>query len=332
MEHNPEMEKELEIKRKEVIGRVYSRYKICEQIGSGGFATVYDVEYTDAQGRPRPRVAKIYFMDVIEKYLERVQYKQILLSTNREAKDLEKLSHPNIVKAYKYMGRENAESGKLMKVILIMSKVNGPTLKNHVENIGPLKEEGVIECLQQLISALQKMKEENIIHRDIKPDNIMLEGTKPILIDFGCSKITTQAQTQIPSCIMGSNGYTAPEIYANHPASEKSEVFGLGCTAFYMISGVHPHEIPKVTRNVCKSIGECLSRMPLYSEVIKTFIKSATITDYNQRASLDELSKLLEEPIMPVSTNQNIEYFMDTSIAVQVSHKTLCPVDDDPFI
>ena len=259
-------------------------------------------------------------MDVFMKHLKRVQYKQILLSTNREAKGLEKLSHPNIVKAYKYMGRENNDK-ELLMVILIMSKVNGPTIAKYVKDYGPIPEEDAIHYLKQLVSALQHMREKEMIHRDINPNNIMLRKDKPVLIDFGCSKVEYES-CDFKSELLGTRGYYPPEYECKDTASEKSDIYGLGCTAFYMISGVHPNEIPKVTNNKWKSIGECLSNMPDYSQVIKSFIEKAVYLDTKQRASLDELSKLLEEPIMPTSSSQNIKYFGTTKIAAELPPPT----------
>ena len=259
-------------------------------------------------------------MDVIRKHKHKDEYLQVLVAVNREAKALEALDHPNIVKAYKYMGTEDRKTKELSKLILVMRHMTGPTIASVVEKVGGLKEAAVIHYLKGLVSALKYIVEKGYFHRDIKPANIILQGDKAVFIDFGCSKAEFLIKGPHTK-VLATEAYLAPEIRANFiEPTEKSEIYSLGRTAFFMISGVHPDEVREKTQGNFKGyFNECSENLPDYSPLIKKFISQTTLLNPGDRPTLDQLSKLLESPFTPVENSLFTDYNPGTMIPMNIS-------------
>ncbi|HCF27039.1 MAG TPA: serine/threonine protein kinase [Cyanobacteria bacterium UBA11049] len=216
-----------------------SRYQIIKVLGGGGFGETFLAEDTYLPSRRRCVIKQLKPMTHDPQMYQLIQQRFA-----REAAILEKLgdrSH-QIPKLYAYF----SENGQFY---LVQEWIEGQTITSLVEIKGVLSETAVRNILVSLLSVLDYVHSEGIIHRDIKPDNIILrhENGLPILIDFGAVKetIATVSYTQgkiKPSIVLGTPGFMSPEQAAGRP-SYTSDLYSLGMTAVYMLTGKLPQEL-----------------------------------------------------------------------------------------
>ncbi|HEY9778750.1 MAG TPA: protein kinase [Leptolyngbyaceae cyanobacterium] len=216
-----------------------SRYQIIQVLGGGGFGETFLAEDTYLPSRRRCVIKQLKPMTHDPQMYQLIQQRFA-----REAAILEKLGDRSdqIPKLYAYF----SENGQFY---LVQEWIQGQTITSLVEIKGVLSETAVRNILVSLLSVLDYLHSEGIIHRDIKPDNIILrhENALPILIDFGAVKetITTVSYTQgkiKPSIVLGTPGFMSPEQAAGRP-SYTSDLYSLGMTAVYMLTGKLPQEL-----------------------------------------------------------------------------------------
>ncbi|MCX7594709.1 MAG: protein kinase [Fischerella sp.] len=221
------------------ITQLNNRYQVIQVLGAGGFGETFLAEDTHMPSRRR----------CVIKQLKPVTndpqtYKMIQQRFEREAAILELLgeSSDQIPKLYAYF----SEYGQFY---LVQEWIQGHTLTKIVEAQGPLDENTVKEILLSLLSVLDYVHSKGIIHRDIKPDNIILRATdrKPVLIDFGAVKETVRSIVAYPgyptqSLVIGTPGYMPSEQAAGRPVYA-TDIYSLGLTAIYLLTGQPPHEL-----------------------------------------------------------------------------------------
>jgi len=216
-----------------------SRYQIIQVLGGGGFGETFLAEDTYLPSRRRCVIKQLKPMTHDPQMYQLIQQRFA-----REAAILEKLGDRSdqIPKLYAYF----SENGQFY---LVQEWIQGQTITSLVEIKGLLSETAVRNILVSLLSVLDYVHSEGIIHRDIKPDNIILrhENGLPILIDFGAVKETiatvSDPQGKIkPSIVLGTPGFMSPEQAAGRP-SYTSDLYSLGMTAVYMLTGKLPQEL-----------------------------------------------------------------------------------------
>ncbi len=204
--------------------KIDDRYEIIRSIGEGGMANVY-LAYDPCLNR---KVAvKILRGDLSadEKFVRRFQ---------REAVSASSLTHPNIVEVYD-VGEDHG------KYFIVMEYVEGKTLKQLIKRRGSITLPEVVDIMLQLTSAIAKAHESYIIHRDIKPQNvIILEDGRVKVMDFGiASQLGSNELTQTNS-VMGTVYYLPPEQASGNVADVKSDIYSLGILMFELIAGRVP--------------------------------------------------------------------------------------------
>ena len=200
------------------------RYEIMERIGTGGMADVY---------KAIDRVLRRY---VAVKVLKREfrEDENFVRKFQSEAQSAAMLTHPNIVNVY-----DVAEDRGLHYIV--MELVEGITLKDYIQKKGKLTPKEVIGIIMQVCAGIDSAHSNNIVHRDIKPQNIMISKEGKVKVtDFGIAKATSS--NTISTNAMGSVHYTSPEQARGGFSDEKSDIYSLGVTMYEMVTGQLPFD------------------------------------------------------------------------------------------
>lgn len=198
------------------------RYEILEKVGSGGMADVFRAK---CHRLNRYVAIKILKQD----YSEDTKF---VTKFRGEAQAIAGISHPNIVGIYD-VGEENG------MYYIVMELVDGITLKKYIEEKGKLSVKEAVGIALQIANGLEAAHSNHIIHRDIKPQNILIarDGTAKVT-DFGIAKAASS--NTITANAMGSVHYISPEQARGGYSDEKSDIYSLGVTMYEMLSGTLP--------------------------------------------------------------------------------------------
>jgi len=211
-----------------LLGRILGgRYELLEKTGGGGMAVVYKAK---CHLLKRYVAVKILRSDLVEneEFVERFQ---------KESQSVASLSHPNIVNLFD-VGVENDTH------YIVMEFVDGKTLKDYIKEKGRLSPEETVDIALQICAGLQHAHENNIVHRDIKPQNILIskEGIAKVA-DFGIARAVTSATiTMAGSGVIGSVHYFSPEQARGGHVDKKTDIYSLGIVLYEMVTGVLPFE------------------------------------------------------------------------------------------
>ncbi|MDU2585129.1 MAG: protein kinase, partial [Anaerococcus prevotii] len=207
-----------------------NRYEIIEQIGVGGMAKVYK-----AKDRLLDRFVAIKVLK--EQYAEDDEF---LKKFNNEAQSAAKLNHVNIVNVYD-IGEDLLEGRKIYYIV--MEYVEGQTLKDLIDEEGKLSNHDIIDYSVQIAQALKSAHSSGIIHRDIKPQNILIDkfGLAKVT-DFGIARVSSNATITYTSSILGTVHYISPEQAKGKIVDEKSDLYSLGAVMYEMATGKVPFD------------------------------------------------------------------------------------------
>lgn len=213
----------------------HGHYRINRRLGRGGFGITYLAEDLD----------KLNESCVVKQLAPRSQGTQAQQKATQlfadEAKQLQQLGkHPQIPRLEAYFWENNA-------FYLVQEFIEGADLLRELELHGPFNEEKIRAVLLNLLPVLQFVHENQVIHRDVKPENIMRrhEDDQLVLIDFGVAKRVTTALGNRTGTTIGSYGYAAPEQMEGGKATPATDLYGLGATCFHLMSGVNPWDLWK---------------------------------------------------------------------------------------
>lgn len=200
------------------------RYEILEQIGSGGMSVVYKAKCHKLNRFVAIKVLKEEFCDD----------SNFVSKFKMEAQAAAGLSHPNIVSVYDVI-----DEGQLHYIV--MELIEGITLKSYIAKKGHLEVKETIGIAIQVAQGMEAAHEQHIIHRDIKPQNIMISRDGKVKVtDFGIARAVT-AQTMTSSA-MGSVHYISPEQAKGRFCDERSDIYSLGITIYEMVTGYLPFD------------------------------------------------------------------------------------------
>ncbi len=204
--------------------KINDRYEIIKLIGEGGMANVYLAYDTILERNVAVKVLRGDLADD-EKFVRRFQ---------REALSASSLSHPNIVEMYD-VGEDNGN------FYIVMEYIDGKTLKQLIKKRGHLTVTEAIDIMLQLTDGLSHAHDSYIIHRDIKPQNIMiLEDGMVKITDFGIAMAINAADLTQTNSVMGSVHYLPPEQAAGKGSTIKSDIYSLGILFYEMLAGTMP--------------------------------------------------------------------------------------------
>lgn len=212
-----------------MIGKTLNnRYSIIERIGGGGMANVYKAHDNMLDRDVAIKILKPEFVhdeDFIENF-------------RRESHSAAKLNHPNIVGIFDVGYYEDSDG---VSYYIVMEIVNGKTLKDLLKEKGRLSIDETIDYTIQIARGLLSAHQNGIIHRDIKPQNIILNGENiPKITDFGIAQGINKGITE--KDIMGSVHYFSPEQAKGEKSDERSDIYSLGIMMFEMVTGELPFD------------------------------------------------------------------------------------------
>ena len=237
------------------------RYEITELIGVGGMAEVYKgVDVIDN---------KTVAIKILKK--EFAENEEFLRRFRNESKAIAVPSHPNIVKIYDVGFSEKIQ-------YIVMEYIDGITLKEYIEEEKVLTWKDTVHFVIQILRALQHAHDKGIVHRDIKPQNIMMftDGTIKVM-DFGIAKFAREEGKTATDQAIGSVHYISPEQASGNVTDAKSDIYSVGAMMYEMLTGrkpfdsdnpvaiavMHMHDIPERPRAINPDIPDGLEEIVL---------------------------------------------------------------------
>lgn len=296
------------------------RYEILERIGSGGMADVY-------KGKDH-KLNRFVAVKVLKSdYRSDEVFIQKFLS---EAQAAAGLMHPNVVNVYD-VGQDRG------LYYMVMELVEGISLKDYIEKKGQLSAKETISISIQMVTGIQAAHNQHIIHRDIKPQNIIISKDGKVKVtDFGIARATTSTNT-ISTNVMGSVHYTSPEQARGGIVDEKSDIYSAGITMYEMITGHVPFDgdstvavAIKHLREEIKSPSEEVPDIPYSLEciIMKCTQKNTTMRYQNCQELINDLKRSLVDPN---ENFVNIPGYVGGDATVVMSEDELRRVQDQSY-
>lgn len=211
-----------------MLGRVvHGRYKLIDERGNGSMATVFVARDQETN--------RIYAVKVLNR--KAASDAELLQRFWREFELLKQLTGPHVIRPAVWGEERDVH-------YIVMEYVDGHTLKYIVETYGPMSPLDAIEVMRQVALGLESAAERGIVHRDVKPQNIILTVDGVIkLTDFGLGRSASSAPLTVSNVFLGTPYYVAPEQADNgHSADTRSDLYSLTCVFFEMLTGHVPYE------------------------------------------------------------------------------------------
>ncbi len=281
---------------------IANRYEVFQHIGQGGMADVFLAVDTILN---RQVAVKILRSELCSDAVS-------VLRFEREAQAATALSHPNIVEIYDvgdYKGHH----------FIVMEYVPGKSLKKTIQQRGALLTEEAIDIMIQLTSATAEAHRRGIIHRDIKPQNVIVKSDGSIkMLDFGIALAKGSMQLTQANNVMGSVHYLAPELAKGQSASPQSDIYALGICLFEMLTGDVPFKADQAVQvalmHMHNEMPEVRSINPQLPQSVDNIVIRATAKDPAKRYnSCNEMLEELRTCLLPERQNVPKLNLEDTS-------------------
>lgn len=298
---------------------IANRYQLLESVGQGGMADVYKAMDTILN-----RIVAIKILRG-----ELADDPMTLLRFQREASAASKLSHPNVVDVYDVGESEGRH-------YIVMEYVRGRTLKQLIAQRGALHLDEAVDIMLQLTSAVAMAHEKHIIHRDIKPQNVLVKDDGTVKItDFGIAVAHGSVQLTQHHTVMGSAHYLAPETTRGEAPTEAVDIYALGIVFYELLSGSVPFQGSNPTEIAVKHLRDPMPYIrdfnPTIPQSVENIILRATAKKVSERyATVEEMREDLLECRSPKMLDvERIQLDDDPVSAVQVKDGRL-EVKDEP--
>ncbi|MCJ7839596.1 Stk1 family PASTA domain-containing Ser/Thr kinase [Lederbergia sp. NSJ-179] len=268
--------------------RVSGRYKVIRLIGGGGMANVYLAHDMILDRDVAIKILRLDFANEDE-FIRRFQ---------REAQSATSLTHENIVSIYD-VGEEDDI------YYIVMEFVDGMTLKEYIQNYHPLEIEKTIDIMKQLTSAVAHAHQNHIIHRDIKPQNILMDHNGHVMItDFGIAMALSATSITQTNAVLGSVHYLSPEQARGGMATKKSDIYSLGIVMFELLTGRLPFfgesAISIALKHLQTDTPSPRRWNPMIPQSVENIVLKATAKDPFQRyESAEEMERDLDTALNP---------------------------------
>lgn len=250
---------------------IANRYVIVQKLGEGGMADVYLALDTLLNREVALKMLRgSLALDPIS-----------LLRFQREANSASALNHPNIVEIYD-VGEDAGQH------FIVMEYIRGKTLKQLIAQRGAMEKQEAVSIMDQLISAVSEAHRNNIIHRDIKPQNVLIKDDGTVKItDFGIATVADAMQLTQADTVLGSVHYLAPELARGESASFQSDIYALGITFYELLTGQVPYRGDAPVQIAMKHLKEDLPSVrefnPSLPQALENIIIKATAKNRSLR-------------------------------------------------
>ncbi|MBC3888317.1 protein kinase [Acetobacterium paludosum] len=283
------MKKEIHINVADIEENIHKifdeRYVIIGILGSGGMGNVFYAKSNDA-------LMKKYAIKVLDKNIYREN-----INILTEAKVLKKLDHPCIPKVIELKENE-------CYVYVVQEYIEGESLSNFIKRNGKIKEKTLMIWMNSIASTLNYLHGQGVIHRDIKPDNIMINKDSQMkIIDFGLARKICDID-KADERVIGTLSYTAPERFIKKKATTQTDIYGFGTTMYFLATGMKPEDMKTESKKSYEIMKKNLTEMtsPWLAYML---IKSIAINPSQRYVNFDEvLYDLEEEPFKKLEEQQ----------------------------
>ncbi|EGL38832.1 kinase domain protein [Parvimonas sp. oral taxon 110 str. F0139] len=282
------------------------RYEVIEKVGIGGMAIVYKAKDIYLKRIVAVKVLK-------EQYLEDKEFiKKFVI----EAQSVANLNNQNIVKIYDV--GQHIEDGKTFNYI-VMEYIKGKTLNELIKDKGRLNSNAVVAISKQIANALDCAHKHHIIHRDIKPHNIIIDENLNVKVtDFGIARIATSSTITYTSSVLGTVHYISPEQAKGKFIDEKSDIYSLGVVMYEMVTGRVPFDTDNAVGIAMQHINEPLVEPIRLVPNLEPWLNSIIVkcmekNPENRFESAESLIKALEDK--NVGSNQRATFNDNTDRA-----------------
>ena len=277
-----------------------NRYLLLEKIGGGGMAVVFKAKCTLLNRFVAIKILRSEFTND-EEFVKRFRI---------EAQAVASLSHPNVVSIYDVGHEEDLH-------YIVMEYIDGLTLKEYITKNGALEWKDAVKITAQICSAIEHAHKNNIVHRDIKPHNILLtkEGIAKVT-DFGIARAVTSSTITMVGSTIGSVHYFSPEQARGGFIDEKSDLYSLGIALYEMVTGRVPFDgdspVSVALKHIQEKPIEPVKIVPSLPYGVNEIIMKAIQKDQNIRyqsasAMMNDLNHVLIQPQGGFVTMQNVD-------------------------
>ena len=256
-------------------------YRLLEQVGEGAFGVVYRAI--------QPQVGREVAIKAV--HPELANHPDFVRRFDREAQIVARLEHPHVVPLYDYWREPDA-------AYLVMRFLRGGSVEDMLE-AGPIEPSRVVSIVEQVASALGAAHRQGVVHRDVKPGNVLLdEEGNAYLTDFGVALDAGSPERSTGTMMRGTPAYLSPEQIRLEPTTPRSDVYALGIVVFEMLTGEHPFPDTSLTalldHHVRDVVPSARSLRPQLPPAVDEVIGRATAKDPNERFSdIEEIARAL---------------------------------------
>lgn len=279
-----------------MIGRLIDdRYELKQILGGGGMSNVYVAMDTILN---RQVAVKLIHIPPNEKQATIQRFESEVQNTTI-------LTHPNIVNVLD-VGEE------VDFFFLVMEYIEGPTLADYIKANGPLKPEKALYFIEQILSGIRHAHERGIVHRDIKPQNVMIDRNQTLkIVDFGIAKALSETTMTQTNHVVGTVQYLSPEQAKGEKTGERSDIYSIGIVLYEMLTGHPPFSGETAVSIAIKQIQEAVPNVTDtrrdVPQALSNVILKATEKDQSHRyRSVSEMAHDVMSTLDPTRQNEAI--------------------------
>src|SRR3569833_1480311 len=261
------------------------RYRLLTEVGRGGMGTVWHAR-DEVLGRD-VAVKEVILPHGFSDEEREIQHKR----TFREARTAARLSHPGVVTVYDVV----EEDGRPW---IVMELIRARSLHEQIKRDGVLTPRKVAEIGRQMTGALRVAHEAGILHRDVKPSNVLVSGSRAVLTDFGIARAQSDATLTQTGMLIGSPAYIAPERARGRGAVPASDMWSLGVTMYAAVEGKSPFERPDAMASLVAVLTDDPEPAP-NAGPLEPVIEGLLRKDPAERLTVDEVAVMLDRILAP---------------------------------